>query len=79
MSAERPERETFGENVGVLTSEVFGLEVTQAGFHIMLTEAVREIRSYEAVLRKFNMELGAEARAIVRGLVAEELNSGDNE
>jgi ABC-type multidrug transport system ATPase subunit len=72
MSAERPERETFGENVGVLTSEVFGLEVTNAGFHNMLTEAVRETRDYEAVLRKFNKELGSEARAIVRALVAEE-------
>lgn len=74
MSAERPERETFGENVGVLTSEVFGLEVTQAGFHTMLAKAVGESRSYEAVLQKFKMELGAEARAIVRGLVAEEID-----
>ncbi|HEX6041208.1 AAA family ATPase [Longimicrobium sp.] len=74
MSAERPERETFGENVGVLTSEVFGLEVTQAGFHNMLAESVNKSRSYEAVLGKFNMELGTEARAIVRALVAEEQN-----
>ncbi len=27
--AERPEYETFGENVGILTREVFGLEVTK--------------------------------------------------
>jgi predicted ATP-dependent endonuclease of OLD family len=30
--ADRPERETFGENVGILTREVFGLEVSKSGF-----------------------------------------------
>src|SRR5581483_11473983 len=36
VSMERPEAETFGENVGVLTREIFGLEVTKSGFHRML-------------------------------------------
>lgn len=36
VNAERPDIETFGENVGVLTREVFGLEVTHAGFHQLL-------------------------------------------
>lgn len=36
LLAERPEMETFGENVGTLTREVFGLEVTEAGFHQLL-------------------------------------------
>jgi hypothetical protein len=72
VRAERPEIETFGENVGILTREVFGLEVTQSGFHKMLREAVEEERTYEAVLQRFGNELGAEARAIVRGLVAEQ-------
>src|SRR6185437_14471839 len=35
---ERPAVETFGENIGILTREVFGLEVTRSGFHKMLTE-----------------------------------------
>jgi hypothetical protein len=30
---ERPTLETFGENVGTLIDEVFGLEVTSTGFH----------------------------------------------
>jgi len=38
--AERPTIETFGENVGVLTREVFGLEVTNAGFHKLLKDAI---------------------------------------
>src|SRR5262249_20059802 len=37
--AERPTIETFGENVGILTREVFGLEVTTTGFHQMVRHA----------------------------------------
>lgn len=68
--AERPEVQTFGENVGLLTREVFGLEVTQSGFHKMLRDAVAELSDYDRILRRFNGELGDEARAIVQGLLA---------
>ncbi|WP_159832468.1 AAA family ATPase [Novosphingobium sp. TCA1] len=68
--AERPLVETFGENVGILTREVFGLEVTRTGFHGLLAAAVLEERlDYEGVLARFDGQLGAEARAIVRSLV----------
>lgn len=70
MKAERPECETFGENVGVLTSEVFGLEVTHSGFHNMLREAVEEGLSYESILEKFDNCLGGEARAIAISLTS---------
>ena len=65
--ADRPERETFGENVGVLTREVFGLEVTQAGFHKLIADAAAG-RTYEQVLAHFGDQLGAEARALARAL-----------
>lgn len=68
--AERPEIQTFGENVGLLTREVFGLEVTQSGFHKMLRDAVAELPTYNRVLRRFGGELGDEARAIVQALLA---------
>lgn len=68
--AERPQTETFGENVGVLTREVFRLEVSQSGFHRMLSEAADRHSSFEEVIEYFNNELGAEARAILRGLFA---------
>jgi ABC-type transport system involved in cytochrome c biogenesis ATPase subunit len=69
--AERPAIETFGENVGVLTREVFGLEVTTAGFHHMVSQAVEADQlNYDGVLTSFEGQLGAEARAIARGLVA---------
>lgn len=69
-NAERPEIETFGENVGVLTREVFGLEVTQSGFHKLVGNAVESQASFDSVLDRFNDQLGAEARAIARGLIA---------
>lgn len=69
--AERPSIETFGENLGVLTREVFGFEVTTAGFYGLIQEAVHGTfpPSYEQVLGHFNGKLGAEGRAISRALV----------
>ncbi|MCL2916039.1 ATP-binding protein [Shewanella corallii] len=66
--AERLETETFGENVGVLTREVFGLEVTDSGFHQLLKKESESARTYNQALRNFHGQLGAEARGILRGL-----------
>lgn len=56
--------------MGVLTREVLGLEVTHAGFHQLIQSAVERRETYDAVLRAFDGQLGAEAQAIVRGLLA---------
>lgn len=68
MMCERPEIETFGENLGVLTQEIFGLEVTHSGFHQLLNESVNQHSTYEDVLNDFNENLGLEARAIIKSL-----------
>lgn len=65
--ADRPELETFGENVGVLTREVFGLEVVQTGFHRLIREAVQQ-GGYEQVITQFGDRLGGEARSLARAL-----------
>ncbi len=65
--ADRPRHETFGENVGILTHEVFGLEVMQTGFYRMISEAV-QTRTYDAVVDYFDGKLGGEARALARTL-----------
>ncbi|OYP20564.1 hypothetical protein CFC35_35880 [Streptomyces sp. FBKL.4005] len=70
LAADRPTIETFGENVGVLTHEVFGLEVTDTGFHRDLSELVDDGLSYEAVIGRFHGRLGGEARIIARSLIA---------
>jgi predicted ATPase len=67
LTAERPATETFGENVGILTHEVFQLEVTESGFHKMLADAAATM-SYEELLEKFGSQIGAEGRAIARAL-----------
>ncbi len=70
MAVDRPQLETFGENIGALTREVFGLEVTYSGFHKMLLDAVEEYDDYDSVVEHFNGELGMEAKAIIRALLA---------
>jgi len=67
---ERPQVETFGENVGVLTREVFGLEVTTSGFHKLINERVEMGDSYAQILSHFQGQLGAEGRSIAMALVA---------
>jgi hypothetical protein len=70
MSAERPHRETFGENVGILTNDVFRLEVTDSGFYKMLARIIEEKEyDYDAVLAAFDNQLGMEARSIVMATV----------
>lgn len=70
-AAHRPKVETFGENVGTLTREIFGLEVTSSGFHTLLAAAVSEEKDFEQILRDFNGQLGFEAQAILRALLAD--------
>ncbi|MFD5319829.1 AAA family ATPase [Streptomyces sp. NPDC127098] len=68
---ERPLIETYGENVGVLTHEVFGLEVMESGFYAEIGRAVAALDSYEEVLAHFDGKLGGEAKGLVRILLAE--------
>lgn len=71
VRVESTELETFGENVGILTQEVFGLEVTHSGFHkMLLNETKSSDTTYESVLTKFNYQLGVEAKSILRGILA---------
>ena len=70
-ASDRLSRESFGENVGVLTNDVFGLEVTNSGFYKMLSEIVENSDyNYEQVVQHFNNQLGSEARSLVMALIA---------
>lgn len=68
ISYERPQIETFAENLGVLTREVFRLEVTQSGYHNLLADAVKQSGSLEEVFERFRGHLGTEGRAMARVL-----------
>lgn len=61
--------ETFGENVGVLTREVFGLEVVKSGFHDLLVKSVESGSSYQEIVNEYNDQLGLEARSLLMALV----------
>lgn len=69
LRVERPRIETFGENVGILTDEIFGLEVTSTGFHRMLADAAMSSATYEQALESFNGQLGSEGRSILRAMM----------
>jgi ABC-type multidrug transport system ATPase subunit len=76
--SDRPERETFGENVGVLTREIFGLEVTKSGFHEVLQNAVDEGGNFESIMLDYEDQLGIEAQALLRTLLATRNAAGGN-
>ncbi|MFB7335236.1 AAA family ATPase [Streptomyces adustus] len=69
--ARRPRYETYGENIGVLTREVFGLEVMRSGFYAEIERVVCEFGDYEEVINHFDGQLGDEARGLVRILLAD--------
>jgi predicted ATPase len=68
-NVDRPENETFAENVGVLTREVFGLEVSKSGFHDLLASSVGEGKSYEEIEQEYHCQLGFEGQAILRSMI----------
>lgn len=69
VDRERPETETFGENVGVLTREVFRLEAAESGFQQLLNEAAAESATYEDAVDSLGGSLGAEARAVLQAVM----------
>jgi predicted ATPase len=64
VEAERSRFETFAENLGVLTREVFRLEVTNSGYHAMISDAITTQSTLDSVLTHFRGHLGAEGRAL---------------
>lgn len=70
VTIDRPSIETFGENVGILTSEVFNLEVEHSGFHNLLKKSVRSGKPYKEIIEDYSNQLGFEGRAILKALIA---------
>lgn len=72
--AERPTVETFGESIGILSREVFQLELSQSGYHRILDDVRQEANSYEEAILFMGNQLGAEGKAVLRAMY---LNEGD--
>jgi predicted ATPase len=69
IAVNRPEIETFGENLGVLTREVFGLEVASTGCHALLVKSVELGLSYEDILAEYKNQIGLEGRTVLKAMV----------
>ncbi|MFJ7589442.1 AAA family ATPase [Streptomyces sp. NPDC097617] len=67
LTASRPTMETYGESIGELTHEAFGLETTSTGFHAAIAEAVEEGGSFEEISARFT-GLGSEGRSLLRAM-----------
>ena len=65
----RPSIETFAENVGIITKEVFRLEMERSGFHDLFQEKVNDNNSYEEIIDMFEGRIGQEGRAILMGMI----------
>ncbi|MFE9296221.1 AAA family ATPase [Streptomyces niveus] len=66
LRVDHPEIETFGENVGVITREIFGLEVRRTGFNRLIKALADAGMSFEEILDEFGDQLGSEGRALAR-------------
>lgn len=69
IAIKRPDIETFGENLGVLTREVFALEVANSGYHSLLTQSVGSGASYEAIIDEYRGQIGLEGRTVLKAMV----------
>ncbi|MFJ6132189.1 AAA family ATPase [Janibacter terrae] len=72
----RPSLETFGEDVSVLTHEVFGLEVERAGFHAGLAKVADEANSFEMAMEILGGSVGSEGMAILRTMISSKSSHG---
>ena len=61
----KPKIETFGENVGTLTREVFCHEMRKSGYYKMIIDAVKESDTYKTAIKKFDGKLGDEGKSIM--------------
>lgn len=67
--SDRPVRESFGENVGALTRDIFGLEVNKSGFHELIQSSVAQGGDFDQIMRDYSNKLGVEAQTILMSLI----------
>ncbi|MEB6171050.1 ATP-binding protein [Staphylococcus pseudoxylosus] len=65
----KPRNETYGENVGSLIREVFGLEVEKTGYYQQLLLEAESGKEYGEIIDDYNGSIGMEAKSILRVLI----------
>lgn len=66
-----PRIETFGENIGTLTSEVFGIDSTKAGYYRLIKLEVTRGGTLDVIKSRFGGHLGSEALSYLQLLIRE--------
>lgn len=67
-----PAIETFGENIGVITQEVFNLDDGQTDWHDTLKQIAAQSGSLQQVEKLFGRQLGFSARSYIESLLQDE-------
>lgn len=76
LQVKPPRMETFGENIGILTYDTFGLTASNSDFHQILDWLADGLRSIEEIDAIFTPGLSSQARAYVLArLAAQEKNA----
>lgn len=78
-AAERLTMESFGEDITSLTSEVFGLEITNSGYHDLLKKLAHQYQSYEEIIMRYGDKIGAEGKALLKTMMALKTEDDENE
>ncbi len=62
--------ETFGENTGTITHEIFGLSSEATDYHLQLDELIAAYKTLDAIEERFDQGLSHQARAYVMSKLA---------
>jgi hypothetical protein len=70
IAVSSPDIEVFGENMGIVTSEIFGLTSEVTDFHMVLRQLAENYPNLERLEKLFDRGLSAQARAYLMTIFA---------
>jgi hypothetical protein len=71
----QPIIQTFGENIGRITSEVFELTSNETDYHSVLVKLAERYSTLEEIESLFDGELSMQARAFIMAALARKVRS----
>lgn len=71
----RPRIETYAENIGTITREIFQLELKESGFYKTINDYLRKQTNYENLISDFGHQIGAEGRALALSILSTKVDS----
>lgn len=74
-----PRFETFAENIGLLTYDVFSLQLRNSGFYAIFNELIRQGMDYEQIIEAFGDNIGMEGRSILLSMISGKMEGQEND